>query len=621
MYRRIIKYSILMLAIFIYMVASIDYYVYNNYYKKRSLSSKTILLEDFDNVLDKVSPENLLESRLYIIDRIKKFAVSGFDLEVLDSSNNRILKNKALHPSQNLALFSMGFLSDYLLENYHNHNLDKEKTEIIEDIYLLLFKEINNPFSRNPMTINDHVVSERIEFIVLFRTFLEKYYPDKRETIKALSKDFNLCLNILKDDKHFTWQTNHGIMQLRSLAHVVDIICDNNIKKEILNILNKRIGDIIPYFIGNDGAIYESASGYWSFIQDQFVGITEIESIQHLSSVVELKNILNESSEFINTIATNDGFMQGMGDSYSFIVDSEKTHNIDKDRIFRFSNNIAGYNWSVDSTHYSLLFTSLYTPPNVHKLPEDLSVYLYINGPFFSNTGTYSYNNSKTRVQFKTDESSHSGIYLKDNSLRVCDSSRIEMENHDDSHALRGVKFYGNDSIVRRINVEEDKRIIKIIDSATVANSVSQFLIYPKCNIEVISENKIIITNEVGNSILFESISPIQIVSRKISPKSQLLKDIEAILIDNTFCDNTIIIKYDDYNVNQYAKFSILDNKDRHDSRRISALKMASKYKTNKSISGTDLIKQQGPYIIIAIIIFILIIEIYTRRKKKQVYG
>ncbi len=372
---RFVVYSALFFFAFVYSAWYTDDVYLNNLKKINYASRDKIQLMDFETILSTIHPDNALKAKLIFINNQSYFHFDGFEDEILLKGNRNLLKRNKLHPSQSLALFSMGFLSDFFLSSLDSNSLSLSVVNNICDIYMLLYSKINNPISLNTIIFNDHVVSERIQFVTLFLSYMEKFHPEKIKLIKALYKDLSICLNFMLDDEHFTWQTNHGIMQLRSMAQMAGVIDNSFLRNKILRNFDKRLTDIIPYFIGMDGAVYESASGYWMYIFSQFEKITNIDAVKNLGSVIELKDKLLQVENFINTVSSNDGFLQGMGDSYSCYINSNLLMS-KNNRYFLYSNGLAGATWSQNSLDYNVLFASLYTPPNIHKLPEDLSLYL-----------------------------------------------------------------------------------------------------------------------------------------------------------------------------------------------------------------------------------------------------
>lgn len=524
-------FLVLVLSLF-YLTWYVDSVRYHNFLKNKYSLASAVELIEFKDVAQFIRPDNAMGGNIKIINNTPVLTMRGFDTLALEESNKAILKQKILHPSQNLALFSMGYASAFFNENLINNKLDKESFRILKDVYLFVFQEIKNPLSFNSITVNDHVVSERIQFLSLFIPFVKEFYPKEKKLLRALQKDFNICLGFLLNDRFFTWQTNHGIMQLRSLAQIAGLIKSREIREKCLYVFDERLSDIIPYFIGEDGAVYESASGYWFYIYSQFKKISEIESVQKLKSVSKLKIRLEKIQKFIYTVASNDGFVQGMGNSYSFFLDLNQRPFIPESRIFHYSNELGGVNWKSDSINVNILFISLFTPPNIHKLPEDLCVFIYLSNPLFSNTGTYSYNQSKERMFIKSNERAHSTVYFKNASFKESDSSRIYFSpREDDLINFTGEKHYKNgSSIIRNLSINNGQ--LQVIDYSNQGDTIiSQFNLAPTVTLKRLTENTVNLITHDSLIILIESSSKIEISESIISPKPQKLSHTNQIKI------------------------------------------------------------------------------------------
>ncbi len=513
-------------------------------FKKTVLSlRKPVELVEFEKVACAILPDNALKSRLELISGKPYIKMDGYQEILIDPKNSLVLRRKSLHPSTNLALFSMGYASEYLLDHYHNKTLGKNEVEILETIYEFIYNEIINPFSLNSISVNDHVVSERIQFIVLFYSYVKDNYPDKKHLLNHLSKDFNICFGFLCDDRFFTWQTNHGVMQIRSLAQLTDIIKDKELTGQIKEIVDKRLSDILPYFIGTDGAIYESASGYWVFLYDQFKKLTEIDAIKDLSSVVKIENKLSLANDFIYTVASNDGYLHGLGDSYSRYLNSPLSESkINKDRIFRYSNEIAGASWTQKNNYFNILFSSLNTPPNVHKLPDDLALYLYINEPFFVGTGKYSYDTSAERAYFET-EHAQSTVIFESQTQTAPDSSQVRIKNIGfNTLTLSGTKYYKNGQEIKRsVHINSGKGI-EIIDSADSRKLlVTYFNLHPDVKIRYNGSKELVLISKDSISIKISSDKMINIIDGVYSDKPQHLQPIKRLEIKGNPINTDIV--------------------------------------------------------------------------------
>jgi len=608
---RVLIYLLLLLGMALYLVFYLDSIRFFNL-KKTLLSFKDkVELVGFERVLNDISPDNGLHAKLEIISGNPYLKMEGFEKELLNKKNSNIRKRKALHPSLNLALFCMGYASDFLLYHYQNNTLGTREVEILENVYLYVYKEIIKPISLNSMSVNDHAVAERIQFILLFSAYLKEHYPDKTELLNRLLKDFNICLGFLIDRKFFTWQTNHGIMQLRSLAQLAGAIENDKLKDSLLVLFDKRLTDIIPYHIGHDGAIYEAASGYWTFIYNQFSKITGIKSVENLKSVALLKEELKKSQKFIGTVTTNDGFLQGLGDSYSmYDPDNLKYISIQKNRYFRFSNELIGANWSSGHYHCGVLFVSLNTPPNAHKLPEDLAVYLYINHPVFSNTGTFSYDMSSERLFFKTEESQSTVRILNTNFTEPVYSKLFIKEFNSNNNSLTAIgskQYPDNKSIIRFLRIDPEREIY-IKDSIYENNTlVSYYNIHPDIKVRKISNSEVLLGTVDSVYLSFISNNNIEITDGYVSERKEELTKIKRLKITGNPIE--VMIHLPELYINQNME---LVTENLYENNRFNiASRLELKY-GNRQINPKGSFINRSKVTILVLIVFIFSGELYV---------
>jgi hypothetical protein len=600
------------------------YYIDNNKFhnieKLIYANKKPIEIESFSQVLNLIDFDNGLNAELVFESDEPFMKLKGFDDLLLTKKNKKILKRKALHPTQSLALFSMGYATTYILEKHLNDSLTEMDIEMLSQIYNFVSSEVFNPLSTNSMAINDHAISERIQFISIFSSYLNKYKPSKRKLLSDLSKDFNICLGFLNANNHFTWSSNHGIMQLRSIAQIASIIKNDAIQQYLIKLFDERLKEVTPYFIGKDGAIYESASGYWLFIYRQFMKITNIELVCNHNSVIELKHLLTNSSTFINTVAANDGFLQGLGNSYSGqIKDLPANDSLIINRVFQFSNKLTGISWSEDTIHYNLLFVSLNTPPNVHKLPEDLAVYFYANDPFFSNTGLYEYGNSAFRNSFEK-ENSQSTVVIAPFDNKIPQGSEISSTKvKDGTVVMQGFKYYHNsDTIFRKVLYKDHQ--VEIFDSNSKNMLIrSMFNLHPNIEILEVNKNFILLRNNAGVTLRVESNNELTLEKGFISEAYKSTTKINRIIIDGN--SNKITLRIHETNeppksfqpLNLNSDFTIYS-----ETRQETANKLAYKYNSNKNNPTTFKKTLLLGVFFEGILIITILIEIYIKNRRSK---
>jgi hypothetical protein len=96
--------------------------------------------------------------------------------------------------------------------------LGVHEIDLLEKVYQFVHKEIINPFSTNNMSVNDHAISGKNSICYTFSAYIRENYPQKKYCWVNFQR-ISIFVLVSCDDRFFTWQTNHGIMQL-SLAQL-----------------------------------------------------------------------------------------------------------------------------------------------------------------------------------------------------------------------------------------------------------------------------------------------------------------------------------------------------------------------------------------------------------------
>lgn len=614
---RILLYFSTILIVFLTVVLFLDITYYHNLEKTKYYLGKKNEIEEFDIVYKRLIPDNFEYSKLNVTNDNVYFSLLGFEDVLIESSNRNLFSNKKLHSTQVLALYSMGYLSDFFLTNYKKNNIGLKELKLIDKVYNTLYKEIVNPLSLNSTTINDHVISERLQFDMLYRSYLETYYPERKDMINKLTSDEKICIGFLMNDKYFTWQTNHGLMQIRSLAQAADVIITPENKNKLIDIVDERIANVLTYFIGGDGAIYEAAPEYWLGIYSFLNKIENLQIATQLSSIGELRKNLRKAEIFLNFVTANDGYTQGMGDSYSFFLTENPTIRTEKNRVFSYSNNLAGVNWSNDSTDFNLLFVSLNTPPNVHKLPEDLAVYLYLDAPFFVNSGTYSYNRSDERTKIASDEASQSTVFYEGQADGLkSDSSYVNFIETEKGFLFFGEKIYqDNQRIFRKVSLTDNT--IKIKDKASVGDTLTtQFILSPDVKIDKETDYICKLTNKKNKTIEIEANSKLKFDSITYSPSPQVLSKTNRLFFEHVdSIEIAFVLEHDIFkNTELFAKNISTLESDRYNR----SLLLKEKYRTKNRGSGSQQLKKILPQLLFLFVLLSALIETFFYLHSKK---
>ncbi len=438
-----------------------------------------------------------------------KFSEKLFYKTSLENKDFEFVFDNNSHTAATLTL--TGF-NNYL-DSIFLGKLDEKKLNFINNYISSLIKKSNYIFNSNVHFVGDHAFADRLVFLLKYKSAIKNYNLSTNE----IDKHIYQLINVVSNDDFFNYRTNHGLMQIKSILIFLNSVAKTDDNEKYFSIISERIRGLIDYYLAEDGSVLEAASGYHIFIyktlSDIYLLLNKLKKDNDLTKI--LKNRLDKTKKYFKIISLKNGFRQGLGDSYNgYLVDS-LTDN--KSYIFNFINNIAGiksYNDTTGNNFFNLLFVSLYNSPNVHKLPEDLSVYINMNNyPLFINTGPYNYDHSDKFRKYFLSSKSQNGFHFLD--IPKTDSSEVNLIN-DKTLVFQGTNYYKNFKLNRSISF--DKNTIIINDSSNNYNkSVSRFLLNKE--IEIISYNKKQIKLLLGSM-------PIEINSNKnISIDSSFVAD------------------------------------------------------------------------------------------------
>ena len=405
--------------------------------------------------------------------------------------------------SKSFAIYSLSFLRNLLLNNAYKNLSAKSEKELLDLVTTI--NEMDNEFPlHNKYILGDHPVSDRLETLMLYDIYCREQGKEF-----LFKKEISHLASLLQQPYFYTYDTNHGLMQLR--AQLLYAVLTKN--KPYAKSIQEKIKEVIPIFVANDGSILEAGAHYHFYIKKQF---EEYQSLLSLYGISD--NALNESikkqKKYTENLINHKNFLQGFGESYSRTIKGDFNH---KNTVFRYQNKLAGIKFTNDLDTISSLFISLDNKPQVHKLKEDLSFYLYYNQPFFSNSGTYSYDAGRDRDFIQSKKSQNGPKFWKDDIY----SSDVELLDINNDSI---VKFSGiaenkdkSKSITREVIVNTHDVSFEIVDRSNKDTITSRYIIHPDISLQKINEQRVMLSHG-EDSVSFSSNVPIRIDSTWVSP-------------------------------------------------------------------------------------------------------
>jgi hypothetical protein len=500
----------------------------NNLFNRLVTINSNVEIVKYTEIKNKIKPSTAYPELLTEENGKYYITKNGYDKFGLDSIYFKI-RNPDLHPSLKIPLYAISYGNSLLIGYEKTHT--KKYLKKLCDLTETTINHVNQ-FTLIPDVIkyNDHVVSERIEFLILFLSFLDehKHEPELQNKIKKqIVKDVEWLL----DDSHFTWRTNHGLMQIRALLNAASGLDNKELIQKCIEKAEERIVCVLPYFIADDGVILEAASGYWLYIYKQWEIISSFDCLSKSKKKMIIQ-LLQKSRKFLSDLIVGKGFIQGLGDSYNqYDLDYEFNNN--KSYISAYSNGLINIRYCQLDKEVQILFVSLDTPPNVHKHPEDLAVYVYVNEPYFINPGTYDYQSSISREFIKSEEA-QSTVSFGTN--QIPDSSKfIYLNLNNDSTIINviGRKYYDKKNITRKLTFNQVTGELKIIDSSS-SILTTNYNIHPEIGLKHLNNPFKLLLVGMRDSIICNIEGKNWIHHSWIAPDHRKKREINQLIISST---------------------------------------------------------------------------------------
>jgi len=469
----------------------------SNQWKNISVSNNIVKYNEAKEIFQKRKKE-----KKFISKTINKYYLNEKGIENVKISDliTYLIKNKTkLHPSAKITIYAFAYGQELLNEIVLTDNSQLLNTFV--EIINYIIQDVNKcTILPDKMKYNDHVISERVEFLLLFLSYLKTKEIDGM-ILHNIENQIAKDVYFLLDDKRFTWKTNHGLMQLRALTTVAAMLPNSEIGVKCKEIVEQRIKYLLDFFIANDGAILESASGYWLYIYEQLKLISEA-GVLNKKTNENIREKLIKGRRFLNQLVIDNGFLQGLGDSYNKFNLEGFDRFSGKSMVSSFGNGLVSLRYNADSKTNQILFVSLDTPPNVHKLPEDLAIYIYSGEPFFINTGTYAYDNSDGRKYVKSEISQSTVTFGANETPIYSNIKELRSFRSSSKIQIKGEKKYKkNRYITRTINFNQITGELTISDVSNPKDSIiSSYNVHPDVSIMDIKEDSFILEGE-NNSL------------------------------------------------------------------------------------------------------------------------
>ncbi len=178
---------------------------------------------------------------------------------------------------------------------------------------------------------NDHAISGRISTLIkLWRVYRNHPLYDPT-TGRKLLEHILRCRNLLAKDSHFTFNTNHGVMQNISLLQIAAAFPRLTEEVRYRNVAIKRLDRQLGFYVNDEGVVLEHSAEY-HVLGSELIGIA-VRLLQILGETVPPRwNYLHlQSKSFIDMIRLPDDSLPMFGNTNSTPDLPSKNRNVHGD--------------------------------------------------------------------------------------------------------------------------------------------------------------------------------------------------------------------------------------------------------------------------------------------------
>lgn len=342
---------------------------------------------------------------------------------------------------------------------------------------------------------NDHAVAERIYVLAKFWSFYRNHPSFQPEAAKSILRLAARGGILLAKPSHFTFSTNHGVMQNLALWHLFLSFPSLPNVEGYPRLAFDRLSDQMGFYINKEGVVLEHSAGY-HMDGVRFLGMA-LKYLPLLSFPVpgEWQLKYERAKEFYAQLERPDGSLPVFGDTWKrkdslglswMDLDAEgnKRSNLQKTHLPRRSEGIypiAGYSvwWNglerwpeVRELNQTVIAWS-YFPGHGHKHADEMSILLWGGGQtWWTNVGYWPYG-----VPGRQGAESWSGSnapHLTNESTQSVRSTRLRFFGSSDRFAVIDLERQGPKTYQARRQVVHLKPNMWLVVDATKGDETSR---------------------------------------------------------------------------------------------------------------------------------------------------
>ena len=287
--------------------------------------------------------------------------------------------------------------------------------KLAQDMILAWAKYEMSQWLPNDFLWNDHAIAARIIVLGKFWALYRKRSDFDADTAKILIELVSHSGELLGKDEHYTFATNHGIMQNVALLHIASVFPALPNAEELKQKGLDRLHDQMEFYINKEGVVLEHSAEYHHHGMIFIARILRYLTLNNIDIPSSWINKYNKSKEFTALISRPDGSLPIFGNtkgniSFDSIITSPDIKQGKTSRLYRMNEwnpvgssalyPVAGYsvwwnNLNIQAKAQSLSQTILtwsYFPGHGHKLADEMSVLIWAGDQtWITNTGYWPY--------------------------------------------------------------------------------------------------------------------------------------------------------------------------------------------------------------------------------------
>jgi hypothetical protein len=238
---------------------------------------------------------------------------------------------------------------------------------------------------------NDHAIAARVSVLIKFWKLYRSHPIFEADVASVLLQLIARSAQILAEPAHYTFATNHGIIQNLALWQICIAFPSLPQVEYYKQLAFERMNDQIQYYINNEGVVLEHSADY------QRIGLILLEKAFKYKNLLDLqiseewKRKYRKGKEVYNQLKRPDGSLPLFGDTPNRRNTNDFRRYSMKSGVQKLPHSlypVAGYSvwwngfneWPNASILSQTVIIWSYFPGHAHKHADEMSILLWANG-------------------------------------------------------------------------------------------------------------------------------------------------------------------------------------------------------------------------------------------------